>query len=120
MGGGVKLKGFTDLLMQQSNVSQQSNVKIRLGNIPTNIRISDTRLSSIAMLNNLSQECMEILAPVIENVDTDNDDDDDNEPGPQPVKVRKIKGPSIWSKLKDKAMGTARGIFDEPDEEDDN
>ena len=130
VGGGVKLKGFTDLLMQQSNVSQQSNVKIRLGNIPTNIRISDTRLSSIDMLDVISllykvsknspQECMEILAPVIENVDTDNDDDDDNEPGPQPVKVRKIKGPSIWSKLKDKAMGTARGIFDEPDEEDDN
>ena len=128
VGGGARLKGFTELLIQQSNVSQQNNVKIRLGGIPSNIRISDTRLSSIDMLDVISllykasknnpQECMETI---VANVQPDNSaDEEDDGPGPQPVKKPKVKGPSIWGKLRDKALGTARGIFDEPDDEDDN
>ena len=128
VGGGARLKGLTELLIQQSNVSQQNNVKIRLGGIPSNIRISDTRLSSIDMLDVISllykasknnpQECMETI---VANVQPDNSaDEEDDGPGPQPVKKPKVKGPSIWGKLRDKALGTARGIFDEPDDEDDN
>ncbi len=128
VGGGARLKGFTELLIQQSNVSQQNNVKIRRGGIPSNIRISDTRLSSIDMLDVISllykasknnpQECMETI---VANVQPDNSvDEEDDGPGPQPVKKPKVKGPSIWGKLRDKALGTARGIFDEPDDEDDN
>jgi len=129
VGGGAKLKGFTDLLLQQSNVSQQNNIRVRLGGIPSNIRISDTRLSSIDMLDVISllykasknnpQECTETIVPVTDTTDIVNDIDDG--PGPQPIKKQtKVKGPSLWNKLREKAIGTARGIFDEPDDEDDN
>ncbi len=129
VGGGARLKGFIDLLAQQSNVSQQSNVKIRLGGIPSNVRISDTRLSSIDMLDVISllykaaknnpQECTETVLQT-EQIPMAQRDDYDDDPGPQPIKKRKVKGPSFLSKMCDKALKKGRSIFDEPEDEEEN
>lgn len=128
VGGGAKLRGFADLLVQRANVLQQNPIKIRLGGIPSGIRTSDTRLSSIDMLDVISllykaaqnnpQECTETIVPIAP--EPEDIDDDEDEPGPKPIKKQKQSKPSFWDKLRDKAMGTARGIFDEPDEDNDD
>ncbi len=87
VGAGTKLKGFTDLL------AKQSGVKVRLGSIPTTIRISDPRLQGfemidiVALLNKVAsenpEECMDAVIPVNSQVDVDPFDEG---PGPQPIK----------------------------------
>ena len=72
VGGGAKLRGFNDLL------AEQSGAKVRLGAIPSTIRISDPRLQSpdmidiVALLNSASHKALECTesAPVPQpNVD---------------------------------------------------
>ena len=59
VGGGAKLRGFNDLLAEQSGVT------VRLGAIPSTIRISDPRLQSfdmidiVALLNAAAQNALE-------------------------------------------------------------
>lgn len=112
VGSGAKLKGFVDLL------GEQSKLKVRLGAIPSNIRITDTRLQNnnmidiIALLNAAAShnpaECME--KPVITNPAPDPFvDEEEDGPGIKPIKGGKKpknndtepreKGPSRFGKF---------------------
>ena len=81
VGGAIKLRGFSQL------IEQQSSVKVRLGGLPADIRVSDTRLQSIdtldviAILNQAAmapQECTELPEPVAPPVVEDDDEDQTN------------------------------------------
>lgn len=80
VGAGSRLRGFADLLQQHSGV------KVRLGAVPSSVRISDPRLQGLEALDVIAilsraakegaQECLEAPAPVIDDtVDTADDTD---------------------------------------------
>lgn len=89
VGAGAKLKGFTELL------ANQSNVKVRLGSIPNTIRISDPRLQGfemidiVALLNmaahDAPEDCMEKIVRETKPEETAGITMDDG-PGPEPVR----------------------------------
>ena len=123
VGCGSKLRGFPQLLQ-----SQQSNVKVRLGSLPAEIRIADPRLQSLdtldvisllnATVHNKPQECTELPEPVAPVADNGYDEEDG--PGPKPVKSAKKKeknkgngGSSI-----DRFMGRLSKWFQEPEDTD--
>ncbi len=110
-GGGAKLKGFSDLLRQQSGA------KVRIASIPSTVRITDTRMQTYDMLDVIAilkeaakqpQECTEsprqAAAP---------------EPAPavttEPKKPKK-PGRSLFKGISD-YFST---IFDEPEDTDDD
>lgn len=92
VGGGARLKGLGDM------IASQSNMKVRTGNTPRNIRISDTSISAdditdvVALLIAAAERNpMDCLSPVarIEYPEPEHDtggtygkgyDDDDNDP----------------------------------------
>lgn len=135
VGGGAKLKGFSDLL------ANQSNMKVRLGTVPAGIRISNPswqgmeKIDIIAILseavNRGAVDCME--TPHVEMPTPDYEDDDPDGPGPRP---RATKGgrkantdevettpktpptPSFWKKITNRVQQTlTKDIFTEPDDE---
>lgn len=135
-GAGAKLRGFTDLLRQQSGA------KVRIASAPSSIRISDTRMQTYDMLDVISilnaaaanqpQECTEapqttIVSPYGENgTSTDNDNEYADGPGPNPRHIKTNKKPN---EVKKKGNSIFKGIsdyfatiFDEPEDspEDEN
>lgn len=109
VGSGAKLKGFIDLL------AEQSKVKVHLGALPNTIRITDTRLQNtgmidiIALLNAATHnpaECMEKPVTTTPAPDPFVDGEDDG-PGIKPMKGGKKskdrneepKGPSRIKKI---------------------
>jgi cell division protein FtsA len=79
VGGGTKLRGFAQLM------EQNSNVKVRLGGLNSDIRVSDARLQGIDTLDVISilylasknpQECTELPEPEVPVAPADDDDDD--------------------------------------------
>ena len=122
VGGGSRLRGFPQLLQ-----SQQSNVKVRLGSLPPEIRISDPRLQSIDTLDVISilniaarvpQECTEMPEPTVA-VDSAYDEEDG--PGINPKKNRekkKEKNKGNGGSSIDRIMGRLSKWFQEPDDND--
>ncbi len=122
VGGGSRLRGFPQLLQ-----SQQSNVKVRLGSLPPEIRISDPRLQSIDTLDVISilniaarvpQECTEMPEPTVA-VDSAYDAEDG--PGINPKKNRekkKEKNKGNGGSSIDRIMGRLSKWFQEPDDND--
>ncbi|MCM1021309.1 MAG: hypothetical protein NC343_03360 [Muribaculum sp.] len=122
-GAGAKLRGFAELLRQQSGA------KVRIASAPSSIRISDTRMQTydlldvIAILNaaatNQPQECTEAPHVAIVNTetgniataDTDTDIDETDGPGPQPKRQKKQRK-SIFTGISN-YLST---IFDEPED----
>jgi cell division protein FtsA len=130
VGGGAKLKQFTTLL------SEQSGVKVRLGNIPSTVRITDTRhqgpdnIDIIALLSAAAKnpvECTEIIAPIEPEKPTE-DPFKESEGGPRPRGLdKKQKNPqksnglsSIFKKIKDWSDKSFNDDDDDEDEDDDN
>lgn len=129
-GAGAKLRGFADLLRQQSGA------KVRIASAPSSIRISDTRMQTydmldvIAILNAAAQqpaECTETPRQTVTPDTTpanaaagtvsDNDSDEPDGPGPEPKKKQKKRGNSIFKGI----SNYFATIFDEPeDSEDEN
>lgn len=113
VGAGAKLKGFVDLL------ADQSKVKVRLGALPATIRISDSRLQNtgmidiIALLNAAAThnpvECMEKPVSVNPTPDPFVDGEDDG-PGIKPMKGGK-KQKDRDDKPHEKGTSGIKGIF---------
>lgn len=92
VGGGARLKGLSDM------IAAQSNMKVRMGTTPRNVRISDTSITSddicdvvalvIAAAENHPVDCLSpaIIPDYIDPTDnpTDGmpDDDEDDDDGP--------------------------------------
>lgn len=132
VGGGAKLKGFSDLL------ESQSNMKVRLGSVPAGIRITNPgwqgmeKIDIIAVLSKAVRmgavDCMETPIPTTPPAGTVDEDDDDG-PGPVPRGgARGPKGgkkpenntnttPSFWKKITNKVQEKlTKDIFDDDDE----
>lgn len=139
VGAGAKLKGFSELL------AQQGQTKVRLGSIPGVIRISDTRLQDIEMIDIIALlyaasthnpvECTEKPAPITHPDDVVDDDEEDG-PGPAPIKGQRNSkekeldaepkktgsrfGPlsKIFQKTLDRISQSTDTFFDDPDTDD--
>lgn len=128
VGSGAKLKGFTELL------AKQSELKVRLGNLPNTIRITDPRLQSfemldiVALLNTVARnnpaECMDAPAEIKHDIDPYAETDG---PGPEPRKNKgKGKKPTSepsgeksskwWHQIGKKLAD----VFDDDSDDDDN
>jgi cell division protein FtsA len=87
VGGGTKLRGFAQLM------EQNSSAKVRLGGLNSDIRVSDPRLQGIDTLDVISilylaskkpQECTELPEPEVPATAIDDDDDDESRSGFMP------------------------------------
>ncbi len=123
VGAGSKLKGFSDLL------AEQGHVKVRLGSVPSTIRITDPRLQGIEMIDVIAllnaaarhkpEECTERPAATVPANDPFAAEEEDG-PGPAPRERRKEKqerpekpSGSKWGPIKS-FLGK---IFEEDDDE---
>lgn len=141
VGGGTHLRGFSQLLQQQSNV------KVRLGSTPSDVRTLDPRFQTIDMLDVIAilyraaqdpRECTEKPAPAVmpETHDDGDDDDDDYGPGinPRGTKGKKAKAAEEKSRRNERNADTDSnplgsigsrmkrffgGMFNEQDDDDD-
>lgn len=132
VGAGAKLKGFVDLL------AEQSKVKVRLGALPSTIRITDSRLQNInmldiiALLNSAAShnpvECTEKPVNTTPAPDPFVDGEDDG-PGIKPIKGGKKykehdeepreKGPSRIKKIFGNIVKGWDSLLDDRESDDD-
>ncbi|MDE7396899.1 MAG: hypothetical protein K2M98_04150, partial [Muribaculum sp.] len=140
VGGGSNLRGFSEAL------TRLAHTPVRLGAIPSSVRVSDPRMQTLEMLDVIAilkmaaesspAECTEIpehLSATVINDTIDNDgyddvsdSDDDEGPGPMPIRKGKNKKKTADQKKSDtpkkpgfftKMMGGLSNFFEEPEDQ---